>query len=148
MTGHFAKLEEAYVRAPINAFYSPSISVGEGTAEIEITLRPDLWHAAQAVHGSVYFKMLDDAAFFAANSLVQDYFVLTQSFNLYLTRPVSEGWIRSVGRVTSRSSRIILAESELMDDQGREIARGSGAFMTSRIALGPDIGYVLPSEGA
>ena len=37
-------------------------------------------HAAGAVHGSYYFKVLDDACYFAANSLVSDVFVLTVSF--------------------------------------------------------------------
>jgi hypothetical protein len=35
-------------------------------------VRPDFFHAAHAVHGSVYFKALDDAAFFAVASLVQE----------------------------------------------------------------------------
>ncbi|MCG8466747.1 MAG: PaaI family thioesterase [Gemmatimonadetes bacterium] len=147
MSDHYRKLENAYLLAPINAFYKPSISVGEAKATISIALRQELWHAAFAVHGSVYFKMLDDAAFFAANSLVEDRFVLTASFNIYLTRPVAEGTIRSEGTVTSRSRRLILAEARLFDDQDREIGRGSGSFMPSRIPLGPDIGYRLSSEG-
>jgi uncharacterized protein (TIGR00369 family) len=95
------------------------------------------------MHGSVYFKMLDDAAFFAANSQVEDVFVLTASFNLYFLRPVSEGRIRSEGRVTSRSRRLILAEARLEDDRGRELARGSGTFMPSQIALTAELGYRL-----
>ena len=55
--------------------------------------------------------------------------------------------IRSEGTVTSRSRRLILAEARLFDDQDREIGRGSGSFMPSRIPLGPDIGYRLSSEG-
>lgn len=144
MSDHFRKLETAYVRAPINEYYRPTIEIQEGQARIEIDVRPDMWHAALAVHGSVYFKMLDDAAFFAANSLVEDVFVLTASFNLYLTRPVDRGSMRSEGRVTSRSRRLILAEAVVFDGEGREIARGSGSFMPSRIPLTPAIGYALP----
>ncbi|MGI9629168.1 MAG: PaaI family thioesterase [Longimicrobiales bacterium] len=147
MSDHFRKLENAYVHARINEFYLPSISVEEGKATIEVDVRPDFWHIASAVHGSVYFKMLDDAAFFAAGSLVKDVFVLTASFNLYLTRPVVDGRIRSEGRVTSRSKRLILAEAELYDGRGNEIARGSGSFMPSRIPLTPEIGYVMPEVG-
>ena len=33
-----------------------------------MTVRPDFFHAAGAVHGSVYFKLLDDAAYFDALS--------------------------------------------------------------------------------
>jgi acyl-coenzyme A thioesterase PaaI-like protein len=41
--------------------------------------------------GSVYFKMLDDAAFFAVNSIVEDVFVYTVSLNVQLLRPVASG---------------------------------------------------------
>lgn len=144
MTDHYRKLEHAYVHARINEFYLPTIAIDEGRATIEVDVRPDFWHIASAVHGSVYFKMLDDAAFFAASSMVEDVFVVTASFNLYLIRPVETGRIRSEGRVTSRSRRIILAEADLYDDAGREIARGSGSFMPSRVPLSPEIGYELP----
>jgi uncharacterized protein (TIGR00369 family) len=89
----------------------------------------------------VYFKALDDAAFFAVNSLVDDVFILTVSFNLYLTRPISEGEMKATGRVIHRSRRLFVAESELIDAKGREIARGSGTFMRSTIPLSPELGY-------
>jgi len=66
---HYRKLENLYASAPINAFYLPVMHISEGAAEIEIEVSHKLFHAAHVVHGSVYFKMLDDAAFFAANSL-------------------------------------------------------------------------------
>jgi acyl-coenzyme A thioesterase PaaI-like protein len=77
---HLQKLEHMYLMAPINAFYSPRISISQGEAEITIPVKPEFFHAADAVHGSVYFKLLDDAAFFAVNSLMEDYFALTASF--------------------------------------------------------------------
>ncbi len=39
-------------------------------------------YSAGAAHGTIYFKMLDDAAFYAANSMVSEHFVLTTQFNL------------------------------------------------------------------
>ncbi len=90
---HFRKLERAYVTAPINAYYAPTLRMSEGKAEIAFDIDPKMHHAAHAAHGSVYFKALDDAAFFAANSLVDDVFVLTVSFTVYFLRPVSEGRI-------------------------------------------------------
>lgn len=138
---HYRKLERLYARAPINDFFRPALTVTDGEAEVVAEADPRFFHAAGAVHGSVYFKMLDDAAFFAANSLVPDVFVLTASFNTYLMRPVSAGSLTARGRCVSRSRRLILAESVLVDASGREIARGSGSFMKSQIALTPDIGY-------
>jgi len=138
---HFRKLERLYHGAPINQFYRPALTVSHGAAELVIPVRPEFFHAAHAVHGSVYFKALDDAAFFAVNSLVTDVFVLTASYNLYLTRPVTEGALRAVGRVVHRSRQLFLAEAELFDTEGRQVGRGSGSFMRSTIPLTPDVGY-------
>ncbi|HKW46904.1 MAG TPA: PaaI family thioesterase [Gemmatimonadaceae bacterium] len=136
MSEHFRRLERMYNAAPINEYFRPTLHIPEaGVAELRLRIRPDFHHAARAAHGAVYFKALDDATFFAANSLVDDVFVLTVSFNLYLTRPVSEGEVVARGKVVSRSKRLYLAEGVLEDSRGREIARGSGAFMPSTIAL-------------
>jgi uncharacterized protein (TIGR00369 family) len=138
---HFRKLERMYHGAPINRFYEPVIRISEGRAEITMPMKPDFFHAANAVHGSVYFKALDDSAFFAANSLVTDVFVLTVTYTLYLTRPISDGEMRANGRVVHRSKNLIIADAELLDSSDRQIARGSGTFMRSQIALTPAIGY-------
>lgn len=138
---HFRKLERMYHGAPINRFYQPTIRVSSGVADLQLPVKPELFHAAHAVHGSVYFKALDDAAFFAVSSLVTDVFVLTASFNIYLTRPVTEGILHASGRVVHGSRKLFLAEAELFDGEQRLVARGSGSFMRSTIALTPKVGY-------
>jgi len=138
---HFAALERMYVSAPINEIYRPTIRVGDGEATITTRVGPRYHHAGAAVHGSVYFKLLDDAAFFAANSLEREFFVLTTSFTTYLTRPVRDGVLRAVGRVVTRGRSQFIAEAVLHDDHGREIGRGSGVFVRSRIALTDASGY-------
>ncbi len=138
---HYRKLERMYHAAPVNAWYRPQLTVGEGRAELRIAVREEFFHAAGAVHGSVYFKALDDAAFFAVSSLVEKYFVLTIGFNTHLTRSVSRGELLAEGRVVHRSRRLYVAEATLVDADGRELARGSGSFLPSRIRLGPELGY-------
>ena len=138
---HFRGLERMYHGAPINRFYEPVIRISHGVAELDVRVRPEFFHAAQAIHGSVYFKSLDDAAFFAVNSLVTDVFVLTASFTIYLTRPVSEGTLHAIGRVVHQSRSVFLGESELRDDAQRLVARGNGSFMRSTIALSSVPGY-------
>jgi uncharacterized protein (TIGR00369 family) len=138
---HYRKLERMYVSGPVNAYYAPRLQVSRGSAKVTIQVRPDFFHAAGAVHGSVYFKAMDDAAFFAVNSLVKDVFVLTVAFNIYLTRPISEGEMIGTGRVVHRSRRLFLAEAELVDVNGREIGRGNGTFMRSTLPLSPELGY-------
>jgi len=138
---HYRKLERMYLSAPVNEYYAPEIRISEGQTEIAIPVRRDFFHAADAVHGAVYFKLLDDSSFFAANSLVEDVFVLTVSYNVYFTRPVSEGVMKATGKVVQASRRLIIAESVVIDSDEREIARGSGTFMRSMIKLTEEIGY-------
>ncbi len=138
---HFRSLERMYAAAPVNTFYHPRMTVSEAQAEIEIDLLECHQHAAGAVHGSVYFKMLDDAAFFAANSLEHEVFVLTTSFTTYLTRPVSSGIMKSVGKVVNQNKSQFIAEALVYDGEGREIGRGSGVFVRSRQRLADTKGY-------
>ena len=138
---HYRKLERMYAKAPINAFYGPVLTVSEGRAEVEIEVQSKHHHSAGAMHGSVYFKMLDDAAWFAANSVVPDVFVLTTTFEVNLLRPVAKGRIRAVGVVTAQDERRIHATAELFDDQGTVIGRGQGRFALSRIPLTPEVHY-------
>lgn len=144
MSHHFRCLEHMYHQAACNRYYSPRLTVGEGTAELEIAVKPDFFHAMQAVHGSVYFKALDDAAYFAANSLVEEFAVLTASFHIHLLRPVTEGTLKAVGRVVRPSRTLLVAEAQLFDSQGRELARGSGDFVPSKLSLKGTPGYSLP----
>jgi uncharacterized protein (TIGR00369 family) len=138
---HCRRLERMYLAAPANEYFRPEIQIAEGTAEVRLTVRPDFFHAASAVHGSVYFKLLDDATFFAASSLVDDVFVLTASFTIYFLRPISAGVMTARGTIVSRSTRLLIGEGVLVDGDGKEIARGSGTFMPSRVVLDERVGY-------
>lgn len=138
---HFEKLTRMYLGAPINRYFTPRIEISAGQAIVTLPVREDFHHAASAVHGAVYFKALDDAAFFAANSLVDDVFVLTVAFTVHFTRPVTEGTITATGRVVHRSRRMLIADAEAVDTAGRVVARGTGTFMRSEVPLSPAIGY-------
>lgn len=138
---HYRKLENMMHSAPIVNFVGARVSIGEGRAEITLPVKKELFHAAGALHGSMYFLAMDNAAFFAVNSLVDDVFVLTTSFTTYLLRPISSGTVKAVGKVVNSSKSQFVAESVLYDSQEREIARGSGVFVKSKIALTPEIGY-------
>ena len=143
MTDHFRKLENMYLSAPINRFYGPTLHIERGGAELRMGIRPEFFHAAGAMHGSVYFKAADDAAFFAVNSLVEDVFVLTSTFTIYLLRPVSEGLLVARGSVVHAARTTFVAEAVLADGEGNQIGRGSGTFVRSKTPLTADIGYRL-----
>lgn len=144
---HYQSLQRMYLAAPINRLYLPEISIDKGAARISIELRESYHHAGGAVHGSVYFKMLDDAAYFAASSQETEFFLLTASFTTYLIRPVSSGLMRAEGRVVSRTRSQIIAESVVLDGRGRELARGSGIFVKGSQRLQDALGYREPGGG-
>lgn len=138
---HHRKLENMMHSAPFVKLAGAKVSIKEGEAEISMAVREDLFHAAGAMHGALYFLALDNAAFFAVNSLVEDVFVLTTSFTTYLTRPVSEGVIKARGRVVYQNNSQFIAEAVMYDSKDREIARANGIFVRSRIPLNEKIGY-------
>jgi uncharacterized protein (TIGR00369 family) len=139
---HYRALERLYAAAPINRLFDSTLTItGAGTARIAFELDERHFHAAGAVHGTSYFKMLDDAAFYAANSLVTDRFLLTTAFNLLFTRPLKAGPVVAEGRWVSGQRRVFVAEARLIDATGEEAARGTGTFMRSRIALAGLAGY-------
>jgi len=134
MSDHYRLLERIYAVAPVNGFIEPTMVVSDGEAEIRAAVRRDWFHTAGAVHGSIFFKLLDDACFFAANALVPDVFVLTSDFHIRMLRPVTEGELVAVGRVVNRSRRLIVAEGTLHCG-GKLVATGTGSFMPSSIRL-------------
>ncbi len=139
---HYRALETLYDSAPINRLFASELTItGRGRARIEFEIDERVYHAAGAAHGTVYFKMLDDAAFYAANSLVTDRFLLTTAFNLLFTRPLHAGPVIAEGRWVSGSRRVLIADARLIDAEGEETARGTGTFMRSRIPLADLPGY-------
>ncbi|HEY9579771.1 MAG TPA: PaaI family thioesterase [Rhizorhapis sp.] len=144
-SAHFRALERLYLSAPINQFFPSRLIIDEaGHSRIEFSLDENFYHAAGAVHGTSYFKMLDDAAFYAANSLVSDRFLLTTAFNLLFTKPLTKGPVVAEGRWISGKRRVYVADARLIDAEGEEVARGTGTFMRSHIPLSSLTGYVLP----
>ena len=143
---HWRALEALYASAAINRLFDSRLAITrEGASRIDFTIDERHFHAAGAAHGTIYFKMLDDAAFYAANTLVSDRFLLTTAFNLHFTAPVRAGPVVAEGRWISGRRRGLVAEARLLDAEGEEIGRGTGTFMKSRIALSGLPGYTLPA---
>ncbi len=141
---HYRKLENMYLlSAPINKelYQGIQLHVSKEKAELTLTIESKYFHAANSLHGSVYFKMLDDAAFFAVNSIVYDVFVYTVSFNIQMLRPVTVGLIRSVGELKFQSANLFIADASLFDENNKLAGRGTGNFMKSKIELTENIGY-------
>ena len=138
---HYIMLENMMHSAPIVQLTGADVTVKKGEAHITLPVRKDFFHAAGAMHGALYFFALDTAAFFAVSSLVEDVFVLTNSFTTYMTRPVSEGVVTAIGKAVYQNRSQFIGESVLYDSNDNEIARANGIFVRSKIPLSDKIGY-------
>jgi uncharacterized protein (TIGR00369 family) len=139
---HFRRLEELYRSAPVNRQFESEIEIAApGHARIRFLVDESSFHAAGAAHGTLYFKMLDDAAFYAANSLISDRFLLTTAFNLHFTRPMRPGQAVAEGRWISGRRRVLIADAHIVGPDGEEAARGTGTFLRSHISLSSLPGY-------
>jgi len=136
-------LERMYLSAPVNHYFQPSIEIEAGRARISMPVQPSSFHAAGALHGSVYFKALDDACFFAAQANEPAAFVLTACFEVELLAPVTHGVLEAAGEVVADGRQIEAAAT--LEVGGALVARGRGSFARSGTGL-DEVASYRPAE--
>ena len=126
-----------YLDANINTkhFSSVGIQIEDGEATITLDADSSYFHALGGVHGAVYFKLLDDAAFFAVASKVEDVFILTASLSIDFLRPVQEGKLKAVGKFIKQGNKSFTAEAVLYNEEGKMIGKANGTFARTVKAL-------------
>jgi uncharacterized protein (TIGR00369 family) len=139
---HFRKLEHLFLSAPIQQLYPGiTIRINQTNCIISYPVHEAHFHGGQAMHGAVYFKLLDDAAYFAAAAFEMGSFIVTSSFNIRLVRPVSTGVITATGVLQKSSERLYTATSTLLDSNGKLLAEGTGSFVSTGKPLESLPGY-------
>ena len=109
---HFESMVNMYHNAPINAIFKPSLTIEtKGRSNIAINVNPDHFHSGGFLHGAAIFKLLDDAAYFAAQSMEERLFLVTSSFNSHFIRPVNSGQLTAHGNIIETTNTQFLAES-------------------------------------
>ena len=141
-SAHFLCLQSLFENAPVSRLYGARAIVREGSAMVSFRARPEFMHAAGGLHGSAYFRALDDAAFLAANSREHDHLLATLQFNVQFFRPCrGGGTLTATGTLTHQSGRIFFARAELRGEHDQLLATGSGIFTRSGVPLSGEIGY-------
>ena len=131
----YQSLISIYNSAPINITYKPKMTIKKESATISVSVSKQHFHAANYLHGSAIFKLLDDAAYFSAQSVEQNYFLVTASFNSHFIRPINSGILIGHGTVIESTKTQIFADSHIENEDGKIIAKGSGIFMKSTIEI-------------
>lgn len=131
---HFRALESMYLAAPFHSVLpAVRLSVEPGACSASSEIIPELFHAGGKAHGFTYFRLLDDAAFFAAQSMELEYFLNTSQFSLKFLRPLGAGPVLCKA-IAQQKGRVYESSAELF--QNNELfARGEGIFLRSRSLL-------------
>lgn len=140
---HLRALERMYHSAPCNRTLMPEMRLEKGRSTLTMKATPEMYHSGGSLHGHIIFKMLDDASFFAANTLFTDFLLVTAQFNLYFIRPGFEGRLTAYGSVKYRTFNMAVAEAEVFGERGKQLAKGSGLFYKSSKPLNEKTGYFL-----
>lgn len=96
-----------------------------GASETEVTFAPHFQGWAGIVHGGLLATVLDEAMIYAAGA--KGFTCVTGEITVRYIKPVSTGVAYTLkGRFVEDKGRIVLAESELLDAAGEQVARASG----------------------
>ncbi|MBK8487540.1 MAG: PaaI family thioesterase [Bacteroidetes bacterium] len=133
---HYRRLEQMFLKAPVTQlFKNSSIEIAPNKCMITWNVDSHFFHAGKSLHGAAYFKMLDDAAYFAAASLNDVQFILTKTFQVKFIRPVTGGLITAEGVAKRDANGFIKATSILRSQDNKILARSEGVFAVSKLLL-------------
>ena len=141
---HYRKLENLFYAAPVQKLYPGiRININHETCLITYPVNSAHFHGGNALHGAVYFKLMDDAAYFAVSSIEHSTFVVTAGFDIKLLKPITTGTISAIGKLEQSKGKIYTATAELLDANGEKLATAKGIFIKTNKALQSLPGYTL-----
>ena len=101
---------------------------GESTADVIFPEHLQGW--AKIVHGGLLATVLDEAMIYAAGA--KGLKCVTGEMTVRFVKPASTGVAYTLrGRFVEDQGRIVLAESALLDGEGREVARATGKLLAT-----------------
>lgn len=113
--------------------YDVDLSDPDGLARVVLEIGPQHLNRNGTLHGGIHAMMLDAAAGFAASRLLADggpeiVPVVTLSLTTDYVAPAQSGRVEAVGRVSGGGYKIVHADAEIRDADGRLCSRATGVF--------------------
>jgi uncharacterized protein (TIGR00369 family) len=101
-----------------------------GQTEVRIPVRPFVLNRSGVVHGGVIGTLMDEAIGWAAyNSLAEGGQVVTAELKINFLAAATSGNLTGHGRVIRQGKHLIVGEGDILDQEGRLLARGLGTWM-------------------
>jgi uncharacterized protein (TIGR00369 family) len=101
-----------------------------GRVVIELEAGPQHRHGGGVVQGGVITQIADAAMGMSLGTLQEDgLWNTTIELKINFIRPVITGRIRAVGRVVEMKKTLFFSEADVLDEQGRLVAKASSTCM-------------------
>lgn len=101
-----------------------------GRVVLELEAGPQHRHGGGVVQGGVITQIADAAMGMSLGTLQEDgFWNTTIELKINFIRPVISGRIRAVGRVVEMKQTLFFSEADVLDEQGRVVARASSTCM-------------------
>ena len=106
-----------------------TLGMRDGAFVIELELEPRHMSRAARAHGAVLFALLDTALGRAViEELPEGRGCATVEIKINYFRPVQSGTIRALGRCLQRTKSLAYAEGDVVNADGKLLARATGTF--------------------
>lgn len=116
-----------------------SLGMVDGAFVLELRLEERHLSMAARAHGGVLFSMLDTALGRAVIAeLPPGRGCATVELKINYFRPVQHGTIRALGRCVQRTRSLAYAEGEILNAEGKTLARATGTFFLTDTIRQPD----------
>jgi uncharacterized protein (TIGR00369 family) len=101
-----------------------------GRVVLELDAGPQHRHGGGVVQGGVIAQIADAAMGMSLGTLQEDgLWNTTIELKINFLRPVGSGRIRAIGRVIEMKATLLFSEADVLDEQGRLVARASSTCM-------------------
>lgn len=116
-----------------------TIGMRDGAFVIELDLEPRHMSRADRAHGGVLFSLLDTALGRAViEELPEGRGCATVELKINYFRPVQDGTVRCFGRCVQKTKSLAYAEGEVVNADGKMLARATATFFLTETMRQPD----------
>ncbi len=116
-----------------------TLGMRDGAFVIELDVEPRHLSRAARVHGGVLFALLDTALGRAViEELPEGRGCATVEIKINYFRPVQSGTVRASGRCMQRTRSLAYAEGDVVNADGKLLARATGTFFLTDTLRQPD----------
>jgi acyl-CoA thioesterase len=110
-----------------------SLGIIDGAATLQLDLAQRHMSRANRVHGGVLFTLLDSALGRSIiNGLPEGRGCATVEIKVNYFRPIQSGRVTARGRLKELTKSLGYAEGEVLNEEGKVLARASGTFFLTK----------------